>query len=345
MSLSNRNYDLGEGNLTNKDKIDTIIYWGLVVADASQDPSGAGRIKVRVRELDKEIRLTRDLPWASPLLPKFINVSPKKGETVKIMVFNKKNTTINRFFIGPFISQPQKYEFDPHFFESRSGLDQGLLDYKKAWFIDPESKIENTNWSVFSETEDITLNGRRNQDIIIRDREFYDEVLFRVGKCVPNNPTKVNKKNPTYISMVYLQKDGIDQPEDIEIISENRGHVNFVADQINLISHKGSPTKGTAPVILNSDNPLQQVLTENNKLHPIPYGDMFWEFVTRVRDYVESHIHEGPELPSDKSGSTLELLNWIGSNLGTKNPEAENPDGTTYVKYDSPLLSKGIKIN
>ena len=342
-----RKYDLGGGDLTNKDGFDANFYWGLVVADASEDPFSAGRVKVRVRELDKEIRLDKDLPWANAILPKFIGITPKKGETVKIILLDRQNIRLNRFYIGPLISQPQKFEYDAHFYESRSGLDQGLVQFKKTWKNDPESSIENTNWAIVPAEKDIALNGRRNQDFMLREGDFYDEVIFRSGKYDPNKFTRVNKKNPGYLSVVYLQESGIPQNKETKIIKEDRSHINVVADQINLISHKGSGKKGNAPAILNSDNPEKQILRENNKLHEIPYGDMFWEFVTRVKDFVENHIHEGGGVaatPPDKSGPTQDLLNWINNNIGTKS-EKENPDGSKYTEYESNLLSKGIKIN
>lgn len=347
MSLSGRLYDLGEGDLNNKDNFDPNIYWGIVVVAPSNDPSGAGRCKVRIRELDKEIRLDSDLPWVNPMLPKFLGITPKRGETVKVFTFDRKNTRINRFFIGPLISQPQKFEFDPHFYESRSGLDQGLLAFKKAWFLDPQARMGETNWAVIPSSEDIALNGRKNEDFMLRYGDFYDEVIFRSGKYDPKKFTKLNEKNPGYLSVVYLQEEGIEQQSSKKFITEDRSHINVVADQINLISHKGSNKKGNAPAILNSDDPEKQILTENNKLHEVPYGDMFWEFVTRVKDFVESHIHEGGGVaatPPDKSGPTQDLLNWINTNIGTKS-EKENPDGSKYTEYESNLLSKGIKIN
>jgi len=348
MSLSGRLHDYGEGNINGKDRGDSNIYWGVVVTDASQDPSGAGRVRVRIRGLDRDIRRNDDLPWVNPLLPKFFNVSPKIGETVKVITLDRKNTRINRFFIGPVISQPNKFEFDPHFFSSRAGMDQGLLEYGKPWFKDPESKIEDTNWTILCESRDIALNGRRNQDLILRNGDKYDEVIMRVGKSDPNRFTKLNKKNPGYISLVFQQKNG-------EYVPENRSHVNIVSDSINLISHQGSH-KGKPEPILNSDDPQKQILTERNKLSPLVYGDKFWEFVDLMEKFVRGHIHDGGGVaatPPDLSGPTKDLLDWLSVNKGRGGiadgaqfkPNASNPDGSEYTEYDSPLLSKGVKTN
>jgi hypothetical protein len=346
MSLSGRLHDYGEGDNKSSDKKDLNFYWGLVVADASEDPFNAGRIKVRIRGVDDTVKANADLPWSAPMLPKFLNISPKKGETVKVFLANRKNRTIDRYFIGPVISQYQKLNNDPHFFTSRAGLPRGLAELASAIYIDPESKIENTNWQVFAKETDISLIGRGNQDIIIREGKFYDEIILRVGKHRVNNVKKLNKKNPTYISMVQLQT-GVGK----KLISEDRTHVNIVADQINLISHRGS-LKGKPPAILNSDDAGKQILTENNKLHPTIYGDLFWELLNRLEAYIRGHIHEGGGVaatPPDYSGPTRELLEWIGQYKGSKveksGDESPNPDGSDYVKYDSPMLSNNVKIN
>lgn len=343
MSLSSRLHDYGEGDNKSSDRKDLNFYLGLVVADATEDPLDAGRIKVRIRGVDNDIKLNDDLPWVSSLLPKFLNISPKKGETVKIFVLDRKNDSLDRFFVGPLISQYTLLEKDPHFFTSRSGLSMGTLQLGKSIYIDPESKIENTNWQVFPKPTDIAIIGRSNQDITIREGSFYDEIILRVNKHKAGNVRKLNKKNPSYISLVSLQSRSI--PD--SVIKEDRTHMNFVGDQINLISHKGSITKGKPPTILNSDDPRKQLLTENNYLHPIPYGDLFWDLLDKLESFIRGHIHEGGGVaatPPDLSGPTKELLDWLSQYKGTKKT-LSNPDGSNYIDYDSPLLSKGIKIN
>ena len=55
MATGNRNYDLNLGNLTNGDYRDIIIHWGQVINGPEDDPSGAGRCKVFIREVDREL--------------------------------------------------------------------------------------------------------------------------------------------------------------------------------------------------------------------------------------------------------------------------------------------------
>jgi hypothetical protein len=323
--MSERVYDLGTGNLTNKDRFDNNIYWGLVVSDTSEDPFCAKRIKVRIREFDKEIINDEDLPWVLPQVPKFIHAYPQKGEAVLVQLRDKKSPRTGRFYMGPYISQPQKLEFDDYTFGARNGSEFGVLDFIKSYKKDPDYKIDGTNWSILPEDKEIGFVGRGNQDIILRESFNYDELILRVGKQTPKNFNKLNKKNPAYISLVYNKK------ESDERLKEDRTHVNVVADQINLISHIGSSKFGKINPILNSDDVRKQLDSEE-KLHPLVYGDLFWEFVSIMRKYVIGHIHPERVLPPDPSGPTLELDLWINKNLGSS-------------AKDSPLLSKGVKTN
>jgi hypothetical protein len=322
---SERTYDLGNGNLTNKDRFDNNIYWGLVVVDTTGDPFSANRIKVRIREFDKEIVNDEDLPWVLPQIPKFIHVYPQKGEAVLVQLRDKKSPTTGRFYIGPFISQPQKLNFDDYTFGAKSGTQFGVLQYIKNYKTDPDHKIDGTNWSILPDGKDIGFVGRGNQDIIFKESTDYDELILRVAKQNPKSFSKLNKKNPAYISLVRNSK------ESDERLNEDRTHVNVVADQINLISHKGSSKFGKITPILNSDDVTKQLDSEE-KLHPLVYGDLFWEFVSIVREYVVGHIHPERVLPPDPSGPTLKLDTWINKNLGSSSK-------------DSPLLSKGVKTN
>ena len=120
----NRDLEGQQEKSTNKDYNDYVMRWGQVVASTDKDPSGAGRCKVFIRELDKELfgsdgnsginaddflkdpedygQITNSLPWSLPLQPKFFVTNPQVGESVLVIIPDRKNPTLERFFVGPF---------------------------------------------------------------------------------------------------------------------------------------------------------------------------------------------------------------------------------------------------
>lgn len=372
---NNKRYDNDWDKLNNKDYQDPNFYWGQVIVDPLTDPNGAGRCKVFIRELDREILglgvternflknpenytdLLNDLPYSYAMETKFFSSLPKVGETVLVIVNERQNTRYNRFYIGPIITQPQKFDGVGKIFgvlDGTFGGPNGLYDYEPAWFDSDESRLGGKssplNWSVFSnhplDPESISINGRGNEDIILRNSEKYDEVLLRVNKYNKNNKLKVNLKNPGYISLVSYDSSSISS------IETDLTSVNVVADQVNLISHRGSPTKGKPPkgdgIILNSSSPDKQIDLQNIYLHPTVYGDVLWDVLKKLRTWVETHKHEGGGVaytePS-KDIETTELLGILDTALGPNPLKKTSPNGKEYLEYQGNLISNNIKIN
>ena len=297
------------------------------------------RIKVRIAGIDNvydndQQILDDDTAWVTPFLPKHVNLVPKVGETVKVIMQDSKNPFINRCYFGPVISQKENLEFDPYYFTARAGTTQSLTKLKKPWVDFPDTKIG--DWAIFPEKDDVQLHGRGNTDIILKKKESYDEVILRAAKWDFNNPIKLNQKNPTYIIVNHTKptKESGDRAQRETINSLNlendRTHVNIVSDNVNLISHKGSAINGEVEKILSGD--IEKQLEAEGKLHPLVYGDLFWEFVDLVKNYTISHIHVGDRLEPDYSETTLALDQWITKNKGNT---IEN----------STFLSKGVKTN
>lgn len=372
-----RNYDLGHEDGTKKrERQDPNIYWGQVIIPPSDDPKGAGRCKVLIRELDRELfnlgikaegitkdvenynDLVNNLPWSLPLTPKFLTSTPKRYETVLVILSDRGNEQIDRFYMGPFISQPQYFKRDGEILDllaGRRGTSRGILPYSTAWFKSKGSRLggENSisNWSIYGngpkDENDVTINGRGNEDIILRTSDKYDEVLLRVAKYDKKQNLQLNLKNPGYISLVYYDSARIPSLNGVDKTS-----VNIVGDQINLISHKGSPTKGKPlkgnGIILNSSEPNKQIDLENNNLHPTVYGDILWDVLKKLRVWVENHRHSGGGVayttPS-KDVETTDLLNILDFALGGDPVEKKSPNGLTYKEYQGNLISNNIKIN
>lgn len=366
-----RNYDLGFEKNTNNDYENFITYWGQVIAGPEDDPSGAGRCKVFIRLLDRHIfgddgsqlkesdflkepenygEIMDTVPWSYPLQPKFLVTQPKYGETVVVFVANKKKEFGDRFYSGPFISQPQFINRDGvlrGILTGKRGTSSGELPYKKAWFKNKKSRLggelSSENWSVYGnhpkDPDDVTINGRGNEDIILKHSTKFDEVLLRVNKYSNQNVEVLNLQNPGYISLVSHRNR-----------NKSETSVNIVAEKINLISHKGSsvkgkPKEGSGAIILNSSDPTKQINLENQFLHPTVYGDVLWDVLKLLRSWVENHIHEGDKLPPDQETNTTELLKKLDYALGEEPKEETSSDGITYKIYQGNLISNNIKIN
>ena len=59
------------------------IFYYAEVLDITDD-AGAGRIKARIKLVDDVYKTDAELPWSYPLIPRFFNVVPKKGEGVQM---------------------------------------------------------------------------------------------------------------------------------------------------------------------------------------------------------------------------------------------------------------------
>jgi hypothetical protein len=365
--MSDKRYDLGGGDT----KLDTVTFplWHYGVVIDIEDPYDAGRIRVRIEGVDNDVPQTVQLndpgngglPWCQPLLPKFINVVPKVGEVVKIAVFDYRNKKLRREYIGPAIAQQRPPDFiESPYFPTKLRIDSST--FNGAWSKEPES-IDG-DWKIYADKDDIAITGRRNTDFILRNKTNYDEVILRAGKIdylsiVDNQGTqndtnvlggsfKLNKKNPAYITINHTlpQTYGTDRATNKKLnLDKDRTHVNVVADKVNLISHEGSSKKGFPVSILKGDDVLTQIKTENEKLHPLIYGDMVWEFMTKMRAYVEGHIHKGSRREPDGDPTKNDIIKWFNDNMGTIT-EKESPDGTKFKEIENcRFLSKGVKTN
>jgi len=345
-------------------------HYGKVIS--IDDPYDAGRIRVRIEGVDNRITEANQLkdpkngglPWCQPLMPKFINVVPKVGEVVKIAVFDFRNKQIRREYIGPVIAQQRPPDaMNSPFFPTKVRVD--MNNYNGSWSKEPESTYG--DWKIYPDKEDIAITGRRNTDFILRNKTNYDEAIIRVGKIdyqsIINNQEsqnsanvlggsfKLNKKNPAYITVnhtlpqTYASTGAARETNKKLKLDKDRTHINVVADNLNLISHQGSSKKGFVPSILRGEDILTQLKTENEKLHPLIYGDVIWEFMTKMRAYVEGHIHKGSRREPDGDQTKNDLIKWFNDNMGTIT-DKKSPDGQPFTEIENcRFLSKGVKTN
>lgn len=366
-----RRYDLGYGddNGSFARKISSPI-WHYGIVTNIEDPYNAGRIQVRIfgptddglddnipKSLDKTNPKDGGIPWCEPLLPKFINVIPAVGEMVKVVTFDYRNKRVRRQYIGPVIGQQSPIDLQKSDY-NYANLKVELSSYMANW-ADNAGALDGS-WKIYPDKSDIALLGRVNTDVILRDSSFYNEITLRSGKIeqqsldalqVPAffSPYKLNKKNPSYISINFTKAQAFQNstlPDVIKLnLQEDKSHVNLVADNINLISHKGSVKKGFTPVIIKGEDVTTQLRVENEKLHPLVYGDVLWEFLTVLRPYIESHIHKASRREPDGDITKNNLIKWFNDNMG-KIVDKKGVDGNSYKDIeDCRFLSKGVKTN
>jgi hypothetical protein len=262
------------------------------------DSCDGNRIKVRIKGVDDKI-LDNDLPFAFPLLPKFINIVPAVGESVFLFLLNHDNKHDNRMWLGPIISQPQKLNYDPHLFTSNSLLSGGLTGPEQAPTTLPNAK------GIYPSKENIALQGRDNSDLIFKS----NEVILRAGKFVVNNNLEFNKKNIAYIQI----------KSNVIIDSNNtKGTVtNIVSDKINLLTYTGLPT-----FVLNdqtdmiTDAELQKILSNTQSL---VYGEKLLDFITLVKRFIVSHTHPYANLPTVQDPIVKSILQFDLNTLLSKN--------------------------
>jgi len=380
-----RRYDLGYSNVTGDKKSFPIWHYGLVTDIDDPYDAGRIKVRIFPldndvpykrnknsetvsevnanigSEVSTELLLSKsseliELPWCEPLLPKFINVVPKVGEMVKIITFDYRNKKIRRQYIGPVIGQQTPTDFTvSNYNDAKIRVENGA--YTSSWTQNAEAS--DGNWKIYPSKEDVAVLGRKNTDLILKDASYYNEILFRSGKidkinlgqCNKNNvsPFVLNKKNPSYISINFTEANALNSENSPDLkklnLQNDRSHVNVVADKVNLISHEGSSRKGFVRTILKGEDVLTQIKVENEKLHPLPYGDVLWEFLNVLRPYVEGHIHKASRREPDGDISKNNLIKWFNDNMGSI-ADKKSPDGTPYKEIENcRFLSKGVKTN
>ncbi len=275
-----------------------LLYDGKVVS--IDDPYNTGQIKVRL-DLDGSDVSDSELPIALPLLPKYINVFPKVGERVTVLVTNltfgnQSSNSSTRFWIGPWISQPQKLSGEDYT-NSFSDRPDGYIKLESGLEVTPSAD------GVYPTKDYIAIQGRDNADLSLKDKE----VLIRSGKFVPSQPKQFNKKDPGYIQIRYLTNQDNDVNNESRTLGSN---INIVSNYINLLSHNGK--KSGKFNLTDKDSMITNMdqSTINKNTHPIPYGDILLEFLRLVKNFVSQHSHPYHAMPPDPDESVTKLLNF-----------------------------------
>ena len=247
----------------------------------------------------------RYMVWCEPFLPRMFNVCPQVGEAVKIILHDTKNPTIQREWIGPIISQPERIKEDPFYWTALAGKRGGFQKLGRNYKSIREAD------GIYPNINDVSLLGKDNSDIQLKERE----VLIRAGQHILDNPLKLNEVNPAYINLSVLKPSDLNEetnnnPTENELnLTENRTDTVIMSNKIFLIGRDSNSTV-IKPILSKKDH-----LNLENNLHPVVYGDVLYEFMVIMRQWVKSHIHIGDRREPDPSGSTIKLEEWFVKNL------------------------------
>lgn len=288
------------------------------------DNNALGRIKVRIPGPtsiggDGDTPLEQ-LPWAYPMVPRFFSVTPKVDEAVFVMVFSQDKLHSDRLYLGPIISQFPNLDFD-------SINDRALTPFTFAQ-IPPKVNYEQINAinGVFPKTEDVSIQGRYNTDIIFRR----NEILIRAGKFVTSQPNNNNpypfQFNDTSQGFIQIRNDiPIEPPK--ENGNQLRGSVaNIMANKINLLGYiDGSPRFNINQIDQLSNDEILNIL-EN--AHPLPFGDVLIQYLRLFKTAFINHVHNNNGLKPTGTGDKS-VANFV------KQAEA----------LENAMLSKNIRIN
>lgn len=267
--------------------------------------------------------LNEDLPNCFPILPKHLNMVPKVGELVLVVLLGEDEKFSDRYYIGPFISTLVNANVD-------NGLTTATSVLMNSISAPPPEidRIPAAN-GVYEDPKHVIIHGRNNTDIIQRD----EEILIRAGKFVSGRPEVFNSKNPGYIQIKHnfnIQRESGNG-------SDKKTVTNIVSDKINLITYSdGSPVfsnltnvnkETLSPEYIN-DEILAEIL---KNAHPLAFGDILIDYLKLLKSALINHVHNGQgNKPTDRTdGDGLPLDTFI-----KKSEELEKK-----------MLSKNIRIN
>ncbi len=315
-----------ESTYENIDKYKLIEIGEVVSVD---DPNYLGRIKVRIkgprsRGGDDGI-VDGDLPWAFPMMPKFMSSQPKPKEAVFIFTFSKDKQHADRLYLGPIISQPQQLGFDPLYVTALAGFTFGNATPKVSIATLPQLK------GIFPNPEDVSLQGRFNTDIT----QKVNEVVIRAGKFQSAPPTASSPFPFTYNTKtqgyIQIKNDVIIIPKTNTQAEEKGTVTNIISSKINLLTHNnGSPRFDlTNPDNLISDEELAKILSS---AHQLPFGDVLLEYLILLKNALYYHVHNG-------NGNPPTDLTSSGNKQALAAFKAKADD------LEKQMLSKNIRIN
>lgn len=230
---------------------------------------------------------------AFPALPKTIQSLPKVGEQTLIL----QGPNSEYYYLGPLIPQPQQM------YDATSATSQVCNKKESSLLATPKNYTDYSG--CYADNSDVALIGRKSEDIVLKD----DEIDIRCGiRNKPINPDNDDYKgyisfngvNSAYIQLKYgngkLAQDNN---------QEANSMINLVADKINIISNKDTNVGKLAEsgkLVGKAGKTYDEVMAN---LHQLPLGDELVDFLKKIRDAIDNHVHPYPGLPPCKDENVI----------------------------------------
>lgn len=283
------------------------------------------RVRIVGSKYDNKIP-DNELANCFPLLPKHINLVPKEGEMVMVMVFGEDEKYGDRYYIGPFISSEEKLNKDLFEGTATSNLANGTATPSREI-----SQIK-TAKGIFENPQNVVIQGRYNTDIIQRP----NEILIRAGKFKTALEPTFNNENPAFIQMSH-NVITIPQEDETKLPLEVESSVtNIVSNKINLLTYKDGAPEFNDLTFVNGDDVAEYITNEQLEIilkeaHPLVFGDTLVEYLKLFKDAFVQHVHNGASNePTDRNDrGTLAVEKFL--------KEARS--------LEKDMLSKNIRIN
>ena len=263
------------------------VRYGIVVQCV--DKKGNGEIKVRLGNGDTEIPDSETRP-AYPALPLMTHVIPQKGEMVTLFVSSQdSNDESPLYYLGPIVNAPENLAScqAPESLDNRdSSPVQEKNDYTKE-----ERGI------LYSESDDISLYGRKNSDMILGNKALALRYKVRSRK---DNTDVFNMDTP---SAVILNDVG----------------VNVIGDKINLIgnhSANGNTLFKEKNKYLAKETAYES-FAKGETAHPVPFGNELVSILQTMADAIAEHKHNMTGKSPDDGPAIVKLKEEI-QNLSDK---------------------------
>ena len=336
-NLKNSTFQIGVVTVVGKVSIDTSD----VAQKKSDEQFNADpnliRCRIDANSMDKDL-LDNQLSNCYPVLPKHLNIVPKTGEMVFIMLLDPDSRYSDRLYFGPIISTPQYLQKDT--------VDTTALSSLAISPVSPNLDIDTLKEAVgvFPKREDIAIQGRDNADLILKE----NETLMRAGQHELNNNLSFNSKNPSYIQLRFNAP--IEKKDNGNSVSspnyspqyfsplkspttdgsggentKNGSVINIVSDKINILGHSDTDRDY---ILGNNENYISddELLNIIENAHPIAFGDTLLDYLKKLELAFMNHVHRFP----GRKPSAVDGENYLKE----------------YLEYPvETILSKNIKVN
>lgn len=247
------------------------------------------RIKIKFAEHQAE-------HWAWPLLPKHLQVIPKKGEMVLVFVSDLDGVEGNLFYVGPIISQDYYLNECPNKTAYSLLIGQGTKPV-----CHPQGNSENDG--TYPDKDTIAIQGRGDAAVWLKNEEL--RLMCGHKPDWNNSVTKegadpgtlfFNRVDLSYIQMKYGNYTETKYKETNGKDEKNNGAfesvINVVADRIHLITHNGAASVSGINVTDNKElmpkDSIEKFASDGQRM---VYGDELIAFLEKFRKVFRDHTH------------------------------------------------------